>query len=78
MRREQEMDVVGHYDERVEREVGSVVLEAFDEKLCVAVNVEDVSALPCGGGYEVCAWDGAAGWDGQNVTSAAKAATFSS
>ena len=55
---EDEMDVVGHQDERVEEIVGAVVFEGFDEKFGVVVDLEDAAAVVADGGEEECTCGG--------------------
>jgi hypothetical protein len=49
---EDEMDVVGHQDERVEQVVRAVVFEGFEEEFRVAVDLEDAATVVADGGEE--------------------------
>ena len=49
---EDEMDVVGHQDERVEEIVGAVVFEGFEEEFGVVVDLEDAATVVADGGDE--------------------------
>jgi len=49
---EDEVDVVGHEDERVEEVVGAVVFEGFDEEFGVAVDLEDAATVVTDGSEE--------------------------
>jgi hypothetical protein len=47
---EDQVDVVGHQDERVEEVVGPVVFEGCEEELRVAVDLEDATTVVADGG----------------------------
>jgi hypothetical protein len=66
LRGEDEVDVVGHYDEGVEEVVffGAVVLEGFEEEVGVARDLKDSAAVVADGGDEEGALPGGSLRDG--------------
>ena len=49
---EDQVDVVGHQDERVEEVVAAVVFEGCEEELRVAADLEDAATVVADGGEE--------------------------
>ena len=60
---EDEVDVVGHQDERVKEVMRPVVFEGLQEEFRVAVDLKDAAAVVADGGQEESACCGGSLWD---------------
>jgi len=65
LRRQDEVNVIGHHNISVKKKVPAIMKNCFDEEFRIAVDLEDPAAFCAGGGYEIGAKVMRSCWDGQ-------------